>query len=491
MKKATSILLTALFIIVAISFSTCKYAKVAPDYNEYPDVIGKIFFTKCATPGCHTDASKGAAAGLSMESWNKLFEGGTGGACVIPYRSDFSTLFYYINTFSDMGLTLSPTMPYNKESLTRDEVTLIKNWINDGAPDRNGFVKFSDNPNRKKFYVTNQGTQEVAVFDMETLLQMRYINVDESPPSEVAHNIKLSPDGKYWYVASWGGSVLKKFLTSDNSFVGESSLGNHIWNTITISNDGQKGYVVDTKSNGIVAEVDLNSLSPAIYHTDGYNNPHGSCLNPAGDTLYLTSQNSSVMYKVPLNPGNEFDHVPPVNLYKTLPPSSLNSHEVLFSPDGTKYFVTCQSTTNPEVRVFKAKTDSLMAVIPVGMAPSEMAVSAKYNYLFVSCEADQTSFPGKTGSIAVINMTNYSLQTIYAGHQPHGIGLDDSKGMVFVACRNQTVGGPLSHHPSTTGKNGYITFIDMSTLTLVQQPGSTTEKRIEVSVDPYSIAVRH
>ena len=113
MKKGKSILffiLSAIF--VACFFSTCKNDKGTPDYNQFPDDVGKIIFTKCATPGCHTDASKVGAAGLSMESWDKLFEGGTGSACVIPYRSDYSTFCYYTNTYSDLGVTLEPTMPY-------------------------------------------------------------------------------------------------------------------------------------------------------------------------------------------------------------------------------------------------------------------------------------------------------------------------------------------------------------------------------------------
>jgi hypothetical protein len=93
-------------LVMSIAFSGCSNDKGTPDYNNYPKDIGQLFFTKCATAGCHNDASKGAAAGLSMQSWDKLFEGGTGSACIIPYRPDFSTLLYYVNTFPDLGPTL-------------------------------------------------------------------------------------------------------------------------------------------------------------------------------------------------------------------------------------------------------------------------------------------------------------------------------------------------------------------------------------------------
>nr|MBA3704471.1 hypothetical protein [Bacteroidota bacterium] len=360
MKKIISLSLT---IIITACLGTCTSEKATPDYNKFPDDIGKIVITKCATPGCHTNASKDAAAGLSMESWEKLFEGGRAGACIIPYRSDYSTMFHYINTFPDLGITASPTMPYNKGNLTKEEVTLIKNWIDAGAPNREGFIKFSDNPERKKFYVANAACKEVTVFDQETLLPMRYINVDNTGALGRVHNIKISPDGQYWYIIAMGGSFLKKYRTSDDSFVGEAILGSADWNTITISNDGQKAYVVNFSPvpKGDVAEVDLNTF--VVIHHFGFNNPHGSCLKPAGDTLYITGQSSSTLWKIPVS---DFTAYSVINLYTTPPPSALNSHEVLFSPDGKKYFVTCQSTTNPEVRVFKTGTDQLLATIPVG-----------------------------------------------------------------------------------------------------------------------------
>jgi hypothetical protein len=163
----------------ATCFYTCRNDKAKPDYKAYPEDIGKIVFSNCATTGCHTDQSKNAAGGLSLESWDKLFEGGSGSACIIPFRPDYSTFYYYINTYPDLGVTLKPTMPYNKPALSREEVLLMQEWIKAGAPSKDGVVKFSGDPNRKKFYVTNQGCDVVTVFDQNTLLPMRYVSVDK------------------------------------------------------------------------------------------------------------------------------------------------------------------------------------------------------------------------------------------------------------------------------------------------------------------------
>lgn len=131
----------------------CTWNKEEVVFKEsgYPKEVDAIITAKCSISGCHNDKSKGAAAGLALETWDHLFEGSRGGAVVIPFRSDFSTLFYYVNTDSTLGLTLLPTMPIGRPALSRSEVLTLRDWIDQGAPDKNGFVKFSDNPARKSF----------------------------------------------------------------------------------------------------------------------------------------------------------------------------------------------------------------------------------------------------------------------------------------------------------------------------------------------------
>lgn len=479
--------IVSLALIICIVFSTCRNDKGTPNYNYYPDDVGKIFFTKCATAGCHNDASKNAAAGLSMQGWEKLFEGGFTSACVVPYSPNYSTLLYYVNTFPDLGPTLTPVMPYNKEHLSRDEVITIKNWIIAGAPNRDGFVKFSDNPNRKKFYVANQGCDIVTVFDQETLLPMRYVDIGNSVSTESPYDIKISPDGQFWYVISIVGNSLQKYRASDDSFVGEATLGFSFWTNVTISNDGQKAFVSGWIASGEIAEINLSTMS-VVHHT-GLNYPQGSCLNPSGDTLYVAQQTSSnQIYKIPTS---NFSGISQVNLYTTLPSGVLSPSEIAFSPDGSKYFVSCQGTS--ELRIFQHSNDSLLAIIPTGALPGSMAVSATQNYLFVACQEDTLSFPGFRGSVVIIDIATNSLITkIYSGHQPHGIAVDDNNNLVYVANRNKSSGGPAPHHSisisTCSGKNGYVTFIDMNTLSLI--PSRSSSQKVEVSVDPYSIAIR-
>src|SRR5258706_91295 len=101
---------SAFFLLICfLLFLSCHKSKT--DYMCYPDNVGEIFINTCAVAGCHNTASKEAAGGLDMSSWDKMFEGGHNNEPVIPYRTDFSYLMYFINTDSTTGPTLQPTMP--------------------------------------------------------------------------------------------------------------------------------------------------------------------------------------------------------------------------------------------------------------------------------------------------------------------------------------------------------------------------------------------
>src|SRR3972149_5235612 len=83
------------FVGATVVLNSCKQDEPAVDLSAsgFPNAVGKIILGKCATAGCHNTQSKDAAGGLDMTTWDKLFEGGGGEACVIPYRPDYSTSF--------------------------------------------------------------------------------------------------------------------------------------------------------------------------------------------------------------------------------------------------------------------------------------------------------------------------------------------------------------------------------------------------------------
>lgn len=487
-----------LVVLFASIYSGCKQDAPAFDLeaSQYPDEIGQIILSNCAISGCHNSASAHAAAGLDLTSWETCMQGDDAGAVVIPYSHEFSTLFMFCNTYADLGLTAEPTMPFNNDPLTRAQIITLRNWINSGAPSRSGKIAFAENQSRKKYYVTNQGCDVVTVIDQETGIPMRYVPVGALSSIELPHALRLSPDGEYWYVCFAYGSYLEKYRTSDDAFVGRILLGADpsaafgSWNTFSITPDGNHAFVVhwDPAGAGRIAWVDLQNMQlNQLYQSSALNNTHGSAVSPDGNTLYITSTSGNFIYKFDVsNPGfPSFDQII-IDGSSSLPgpmPQE-NGHEIAIAPDGTKYFVTCQGTNN--VRVFDINTDTLLATIPVGVYPQEIVLSTSTPYGYVTCSEDTATYPGKRGSVYQFNwQTNTLVGSVYSGHQPHGITLDEDKQLLIIANRNATVGGPAPHHGSVcAGKNGSLAFIDMTSLTLLD------DLELELSVDPYACIYR-
>ncbi len=480
-------LIISLLFLFPVTIS-CMREKANPDYSGFPYEVGKIIVTHCAVSGCHEAISKEACSGLDLSSWNSMFEGNRSGAVVVPFRSDYSPLFFSCNIYSELGIQTLPTMPINSSPLSKEQILTLKNWIDEGAPDLNRKIKFADHPNRKKIYIANQGCDVVSVVDAETNLIMRCIDVGNKTDIEYPHMIKVSPDGMYWYVF-FGSGLLQKYRTNDDTFVGEVPLGaslSHYWNTFVISADSKSAFCIG--GLGTIANINLQLMSVEDTYSGFAANPYSVALSSLNDTvLYVTAKaGTNYIYKVflndPLNPeliSLQTSIAPSMN-----PSQPLDPYDIVFSPDGSKYFVSCPRTN--EVRVMNTDNDSLISTIAVGIVPQNLSISKTTNRLFASCTDDTLSFPGKRGSVSVIDYTNNILvKKIHSGFQPYGMAVDDAKKILYVANRNTNQNGPAPHHSGKCGgRNGYVTLFDINLLELV------SGEKTEVSIDPYSIAIR-
>ena len=478
-----------LYIFSIIAFTNCTWNENSNiSEHQFPEEIGSIITTKCAITGCHNEASFNAAGGLNLTTWNTLFEGSWGGAAVIPYRPQESFFMYFIHEDSSLTPVVGPLMPINKTPLSSSEVYSIYQWIEEGAPNYEGIIKFDDKMNSSKLFVTNQGCDMIAVFDTESKNIMRVFDVGALNSIESPHYTKISPDGNYLYVCFTASNVFQKFDANTHELIGEADITFGNWNTFDVSDDGNYAFVVDWQENGRVAVVDLNDMSnPVTYQGFGLlRNIHGSFLSPDNQYLYLTAQTGNFVYKLDINDieDPEFEEISMVEGEAPNYASSLDIHELIFSPDGSKYYVSCQKSN--EIRVVQSNNDSLLNVISTGNYPQELDVSTVNPYLIVTCTEDTTTYPGKRGSVYIINYESDEIITsIFTGYQPHGLAIDDEEGIIYIGNRNQSSDGPAPHHASDCGgKNGYISIIDMNTLNLV--PGY----RYEVLSDPYSLVLR-
>jgi YVTN family beta-propeller protein len=458
----------------------------------YPQEIGGIVVNRCAIPGCHSGESYNATAGLNLSSWESMFRGSVNGSPVIPFSSRFSSLCYFINTYPELGDSNQPTMPLNETPLSAEEVKRIQSWIDQGAPNSSGQVKWAEDPLRAKLYAVNQGCDVVTVFDAATRLPMRYITVGNKAGTDSPHHVRVSPDGKFWYVVFLNNNVMQKFRCSDDSYVGDIPLtpaaagtGNADmfgWNTFVITADGRKAFSAAWAQNGALAAVDLEKMK-LINFLGGQYFPHAIVLGPGDRTIFVGAQTGNYITEFDTSlaqSGSEYS-LEPGQLPNT--GSSVDPHDIVLSPDGKQLWITCIKTN--EVRVFDLSTHSVTSKIPTGTYPQEIVYSPSTGAYFVSCMRD--SIVGRSvsiGSVVRINAQTHATSKLVVGHQPHGLASDDSRQTLYVLSRNVTAGGQAPHHSAACeGNNGFVDFVDLQTF-------RKTGPRYELSVDPYFIYLR-
>lgn len=485
--------------LAVVAGTACKPKKPSPgpspDYGNFPDAVGKIIVGKCATAGCHNAASYQNAAGLLLDTWEHLFQGGGNGSVVVPYSADYSSLLYYVNTNAARGTVATPTMPYNGTPLSDAEYNTLKEWIANGAPDKDGNIAFAaDEDTRQKIYLTQQGCDLVAVIDAKSELVMRYIGVGTSNGLiESPHCLRISGDGKNAYVSFLAGTAAQKIDTRTDKLVGNITLGAGSWNILYLAPNDSMLATTDWTADGRIVFSNTNKLSVLPDLTGSGSGvfvyPHGIASSLASDTFYITAQYGNLVYKYqPFEPYYKKVSIngnPPVATNNN-DNSSPNPHEILMSPDHKRYFLSCQGTN--EIRVMDAHADALLKVIPVGALPQEMAISTTKPYLFVTCMEDAANtLAGRKGSVYVIDYNTYDVVKVIYGdfYQPHGITVDDRNGKIFIASANANPDGPAPHHATACGgRAGWYSVYNLSTL----QP--VNNRRHQVAVMPYSADTR-
>ncbi len=472
--------------ITSIFFYTCKKDPAITTSN-YPSAVQEIIINKCATAGCHNNKSYTNANGLNLSTWEAMMQGGKSGAVAIPYSYVYSSLFQFCNKDSQQGPVAIPTMPLNAQPLSKDEVLILKKWIEDGCKSASGEVPFAASmATRNKVYLSNQGCDVVSVVDATSNLVMRMIPVGKNSVLETPHCIRVSKDKKYWYVCFTNGMYLQKYDAVADTLVAETSIGQGNWNIIKLSEDSKIAFVSDLSNDAKVVKVDVQTMQ--VLNTYQGSNlfvfPHGMACSKNYDTMYITAQYGNMIYRF-IPSQSKLDNISiEKGVFASTNSNSINPHEIIFSPDYSKYFISCQTTN--DVRVMDAHTDTLMATIPVGIKPEEFSISVAKNFLLVSCSEDVNTNTNAKGSIYVIDMN--TLQVVKKiqerFYQPHGICVDETLQRLYVANRNVLSTGPAPHHVSVCGgRNGYMQVIDLNTWKLLS-PVS------ELSIDPYSCDAR-
>ncbi len=512
------IFISILFALMVYTVISCKPKasnNVTPADGNFPAEIANIFISKCATTGCHNAAS--SAAGLTLDSWEHLFQGDGQGAVVVPYCTQYSLLLYRVNTDSSLGTIVLPIQPPTISTsnpatpLSKSEYMTLYNWIASGAPDKYGNIPFASDPDtRQKIYLTEQGCDLVSVIDAKSMVIMRYIQVGIYPGlTEAPHCIAMSDDGMSAYVGFYAGPGIQKIDTRSDTVVGTVNMSNSgvpgggSWGIAIASPDNSGVALTNFQSTG---GLELLNTSPTSFkHKSYYSNGlgfaylHGIESNPTWDTFYMTGQYGNVIYKffpAVLQIGNNPVKQISVDANPPLATDSNNSkpnpHEIQMVPDDSRYFVTCQGTN--DVRVMDAYADTLIKVIPVGSYPQEMAMSGNpaTPYIFVCCMGDASNpgaGEGNIGSVYVLDYNTYQVVSIIYGDfaLPHDLAVDDQDGLLYVVSTNSDPNGPKPHHVTACGgRAGWYSVYKFGPNYFVP----ANKNRYQTTVFPYSIDPR-
>lgn len=478
-----------LFLILAF-FYACKKDIGKLNYGDYPNQIGQLISNNCATSGCHNTQSYSAAGGLNLQTWSSLFKGSTNGSAVIPFNSKFSSLCYFINTYTELGAQNLPSMPLNKKPLSFNDVKMIKTWIDNGAPDVNGNIMWANHPVKKKLYAINQGCSVVTVFDSDTQLPIRYIQVGTKGGNDSPHQLKISADGKFWYVVFVNNNIIQKFSAENDQLIenipltpaaaGTGLVDALNWNTLVLSNDGKRAYAVSWQENGAIAAVDLEQKKLIHFMSFVYF-PHGIALSAKQDKIYVTAQTGNYFMEI----DTAFTYRNNISLENSVLPSQnsiLDAHDIILSPNQPELWITCQKSN--EVRVYNTISKTVTNIIPTGLFPQEIVYSKSRDEYFITCTND-TLESNSWGSVQRINAKDkHDFNKIKCGYQPHGIVVDENTKLIYVLSRNQSSKGPPPHHTSQcAGRNGFVNFINLNTFSLKKE-------KFEMSVDPYFISTQ-
>lgn len=475
-------------LIACVLVSGCRRESVEELEGGYPEEIALILRETCATPGCHTGQSAAEAGGLNLETYNDLFKGCRGGSPIVPYSPELSFLLYSINTDTNLGSVLLPTMPLNQASLGIEEYNTLRQWIEEGARNASGVEAFPPVDGRKKWYVGHNDCDHVAVFDAESQQIMRYVAVGNNPGfvEEVA-DIQVTPDGEDWLLVFGNtNNYIQRYSSLTDEKVADIVLGNYFWDAVVFSPDSRLAFVSNNYWQKL-AVVDLNTNSLLGSPTSFPEPILGTAVHPTRQEIYLIRHRNQGLYVLDYDNEGGLSNRREVDLVQNFPfegAAGLAPQQIHFLPDGSKFFVTCWNSK--EVRAYDGQTNALLEIISVPTPPQKMAYSATTDHLFVSCTNDTLSWGGeafKRGSVIAINATQLTTEkVIYSGFQPHAMWVDEANGLLVVPNRNNNVLGPASHHASSCGdKNGYVTLIDLQTLELIP------DYKSEILADPIAI----
>ncbi|MFC2094763.1 beta-propeller fold lactonase family protein [Bacteroidota bacterium] len=414
--------------------------------------VASILSLNCATSGCHVGNSP--ASGLSISNYSELLKGSTnrsngtvpnyGGEDVIAYNSGKSLVYQFITN------NVTPIAPHDAVSLTQEQITTLKTWIDNGAKDFNKNSPFLDPSYR--VYVCNQSSDAVSVIDGDANVVSAIIDVDLLQSPDKPHMVK-ERDG-FIYVTLISTAKLLKIRTSDYTIVGEVS-GITKAGMIHISPDGTKAYVSRSSTSDpifntifVVDITNMTVIKELLLPAPGV--PHGIALSHDGLSLYvanLTLDRISIVDAV----NDEF-------VEDIVLPQGTEPMQASISPDGKYLYISARGTNM--LMVIDTETKSVVAEVPLAAGPMHIAVSSDGNKIYIP------SMMGNVVNVVTKNGSAWSRtnEISHAGfNMMQGVDLTEDDRYLYVSSRNADGVFKTQFEVSGEGPSGTIGIIDTQT----------------------------
>jgi YVTN family beta-propeller protein len=391
--------------------------------------VSAVFSEKCTR--CHEGDS--AQRGLRLDSWEHLFQGSDFGEAVIAYDADNSLLVELATKY----VAGSHPGELNEPALSADEVSAIRDWIDEGATSADGRIPFDDNGPR--VYVANQGAAMVSVIDIETNQIVRTVDMTDLGFSSTSmpHHIAVEPDGSFWYVSLIMDNKILKF-SRDNELVGQAD----VIRPGLLSLDPTGPWLYAARSMMSVSppqsmvQIDRRDMSVEVIEVL-MPRPHALATSRDGTRVYVSSLGMNRVATFDSGTGDiEFFDIP-----GDIP------HVIIgfaISPDGNTMVATSEVTS-------KAFVFDLTSGNGLALTDTIGVLRAPWHPVYTA-NGKQVYFGNNwTNTVTVLDMDSRSVLRVIEGNglaQPHGSAASADGRYVYISNRNlaMPVGHSKEHH---------------------------------------------
>lgn len=286
-------------------------------------------------------------------------------------------------------------------------------------------------PDGRRVFVSNTFNSTISMFDTATGVVMGTTSLGIN----ALRGMTASPDGRRIYVSV--GSEIKvldgnKNAVLDNIPLNVSGIVVAIPQALTISLEGRELYIIDTRGEGSVLIVDIETKAILSEVPLGMNAaPFGIALSPDGKSLFVSDEINNTVQVIS------------TVTRKLLAPQNgitvgTKPGGIVFSPDGKQAYVVNRGSNN--VSVITTATHTVETnIIPVatGTGSPGISISPDGKRVYV---ANKTS-GGLKGTLAVIDTASRSVvDTIVVGIGGGGIAISpDGKRGFIINSEDDTV----------------------------------------------------